>query len=931
MKLLRLAAWTVWFMLGWTALAHAGPLVAAVGAIAGILKAGGIAATLIKLAAGLALQIGASLLQKAMAKKQAQPGISGQLQVGGNNSFSFILGTYATAGSLDYVDTFSGAGNTPNGALVQVITVSDLPQSGLSSRIFINNEEHEIDWEAPPHERGYPVKGFRQNGTDYMWVHFLDGSQTTANPYLLDKFGFNGDRPWTADMIGYGSSIVILTTRLNRKLFTAIPIGRYEPGALPLYDPRKDTSVGGSGSHRWGQQETYEPTSNPAVLIYNILRGIHDKDGNWIWGGKVPGTRLPLASWFAAMNECDVPIDLEDGGTEPQFTAGYEVKVAEHEPADVIDELLKSCNGKIAETGGIYKVHVGAPALPVMFLTDEDFIVTDPQELDPFKGLEATFNGATANYPDPRAAWEMKDAPQRLFPDYEEQDDGRQLLADFQFNAVSSPTQVQRLMTAMVHDGRRMRSHRGTLPPFAFVLEPLDTFEWTSARNGYIDKLHEVSSKDEMTNVNQSVAFVECDPSDFDWNPPTDELPHPVGPIDPKFPPPMVMAGWAVAPAELKDASGTGRRPSIQVSYDGDLDDVRAVRIKVREDFGDNRIVFDGEQPYGSPVDAAGNPIATKSVILNGTFLPDEDYEVQGEFLRFSGDDSEPSAWLKVKTFNIKLAPGLDFDPYEGLVGFEDLEDDLAGYQEWAGGNIREIERRLEEFELWIADQDFGNEYDRQQIRQQLTATYENAEAKWTQQIDVIAGQNAAFAGRIEALEVSVTNQAGQIAAFASAISSLETRVTTVDGQLVSMADAITALSAGSGGDVNTANFRMQVVSGPAGYSRIGAQTRQGGTGTWRGAAWFLDTPNNAALPTRFVVEADQFIVVAGGNLSNVFAVDGTAVRMNVANIGSVTAGSLNINNRFIVASDGATTIRSAVSGARLELNGDRILVVDNT
>lgn len=31
----------------------------------------------------------------------------------------------------------------------------------------------------------------------------------------------------------------------------------------------------------------------------------------------------------------------------------------------------------------------------------------------------------------------------------------------------------------------------------------------------------------------------------------------------------------------------------------------------------------------------------------------------------------------------------------------------------------------------------------------------------------------------------------------------------------------------------------------------------------WRGARWYLDTPTNSALPTRFVVEADQFRTLA--------------------------------------------------------------------
>src|SRR5690606_33550673 len=196
---------------------------------------------------------------------------------------------------------------------------------------------------------------------------------------------------------------------------------------------------------------------------------------------------------------------------------------------------------------------VGAPGLPVMFLTDEDFVITDPQELEPFKGLEASFNGMTASYPDPAAGWEMKDAPQRLFPALEAEDDGRRRLASATFNGVSSKTQVQRLMKSMVLDGRRVRSHRGTLLPVAFGLEPLDCIAWTSARNGYSAKRFEISSKDEMQSVNQLLAFVEVDPSDYSWTPPTDELPSVVGPLNPKWPAPIPMTGWSAAASDVKD------------------------------------------------------------------------------------------------------------------------------------------------------------------------------------------------------------------------------------------------------------------------------------------------------------------------------------------------------------------------------------------
>jgi len=48
------------------------------------------------------------------------------------------------------------------------------------------------------------------------------------------------------------------------------------------------------------------------------------------------------------------------------------------------------------------------------------------------------------------------------------------------------------------------------------------------------------------------------------------------------------------------------------------------------------------------------------------------------------------------------------------------------------------------------------------------------------------------------------------------------------------------------------------------------------------------------------------------------------------ANLGDITAGTLNINNRFVVASDGTTTIRSSTTGQRMELDNSQVRVYDS-
>jgi hypothetical protein len=869
--------------------AYADPITAAITAIAGTIGQLGIVA---KLVLGIALEVGASLLQRALTKKQsaAQSGIKTNVASGGDNSLAFIVGTYATAGSHEYVGSWGNAGKTPNAYLTQVRSLSDLPVSAVTSRVWINSEACTIDYSDTSYgDQGFPVTEFKTNGNNnHLWIKPLTGNQTAADPFLLAKFGTDPDRPWLSDMIGRGVAMAIFTAQYDRELFTSAPSPIFEVQGIPLYDPRKDSSVGGSGPHRWGQPATYEFSDNNVVIIYNILRGIY-YNGALIYGPAVPATRLPLSNWFAAMNECDRQIPLDGGGTEKQFRAGYEIETADKQPVDVIDDILLGCNGRMAEIGGVYKIHVGAPALPVYFFTDDDIIVTEGQSFDPFPGYENTYNGASASYPEPTAGWQMKDAPQYLDATFVAADGGQPRLAALTFNAVPFPVQVQRLMRSVTNDNRNFRRHQINLPPEAWLYEPLDTLSWTSARNGYTAKQFLTTGMDDLDNANQSVALLETDPSDYDWSP-TFQLPWTVGPLSPRLPAPQPMTGWQVQPATIYDASGKARRPSIEVFYDGDQIDVRSARIQVQL-AQSGVVVFDGELPYGDPATNA-NP---SSVILNGTFLPNTDYVVRGKFVPFSGRLTDWSAWLGVTTPNVLL--GADDVYLPGVV--EDLQKFVGEATEWIRDGTRQAILDAQRLALTTADQDFGNFTDRQTIRtsvvSQLQTAVSQVTASYTQAIDVATGPNSAIVQQLTTLSASVTNlQTGQTA-NSQAITLLSASVTTINGQLTAQADSITSLTAQVNDVSASANFRMSVYAAPSGYSaRIGMEARGGSAGAYRSASLFVDVPSSTSQPTRVAVVADQFSITNGTDTDHPFIFQSGILTLNAANIGTVSAGLIN-------------------------------------
>jgi hypothetical protein len=613
-------------------------------------------AFLARMGASLAL----SALSSALRGKPRAPGIKTEASTaGGDVPQSFILGRYATGGN--FVCPPYSHPNTkkkPNRYLTYVLDVSDLPGAQFS-RLMVNGE-YVTDLAA--HSGTHDLEGMVDDGDPHLFMTFHDGTQTVADAYMLENYATHPERPWKSDMVGLGVSYAVLTFLYNREVFNSLPGVRFECDGVPLYDPRQDATVGGSGAQRWDDPATWVFSRNPAVMIYNILRGITLPDGRR-WGGSVQAADLPLDNWFAAMNECDEPVDLASGGTQARYRAGLEVSVAD-EPVAVIEELLKACSGDISEMGGVYKLRVGPPALPVYFFTDDDVVANRPESLAPHPGLDSVHNAIHATYPSPDALWEPRDAPPRYNAEWESEDAGRQLVAEVTLPAVSDDAQVQRLMKAWIQDERRFRRHSLTLPPDAAVLEPLDTVSWTSAREGYTSKVFEVADlTDDLQTCLQTLAMRERVSGDFDWLTEDEEEIEGVSTVV-VMPEALEVEGFAVAPASIKDVAGKDRFPAVRLTWDA------AAAAGARG--------FEYEARLVGTVDVISKgytlDIAAGDLVVSSGILPAADIEVRAKL----GVERRAvwTGWQSVTT----PAVGMPAAPAIGAVSLSASAADLAVY-----------------------------------------------------------------------------------------------------------------------------------------------------------------------------------------------------------------------------------------------------------
>lgn len=757
---------------GFAGPAHADPISAAVAWVGSTFAVTAATATfIVNFAVSTALTAISSALYK---PKQPGADVSFDVKMGDNLPLSFVAGRFATAGKRKYIGSWGD--NTR--FITEVVEYSALPQ-GLDG-IWINDERGNILLDQGEETLGgianvgYRLTNYNRDGATRIWVRWLDGNQLVADQTLINLFGNDSNYPWTAQHIGRGKSYAIITSLFDDEILTSYPTFLLVPSPLPLYDWRFDSTNGGSGAQRWGVRSTYEPSRNPAVLAYNIVRGIYYGD-EWVYGGKnLPAWRLPIAEWTAAANACDQPVTLADGGTEPRYRCGFEIGV-DMEPASVLDEISKSANMSFVETGGRLKVIVDLPGSSAFSFTDGDILITEGQSFNPFYPASDTFNSVSATYPEPSEKWASKDAPEYVDADAREEDGGRHLPTSMTYGAVPYGRQVQRLLRSQMRDFRRQRRHQFYLPPDAYGLEPkLDMVTWTSSRNGYVNKRFIPEIVDKTPGMNVLVNLREVDPGDYDWS---SDFERPIIITPPVNPRPFVqpIRGLTAIGTSIQDAGGAARRPAILVACNGDEVGVTEIQIEARR-AGTTVAVIDTLRRFSAPF----------SWYLQNV-LPMTDYEVRARLLSDLTPRSAWSSWLTVTTPDVRL--GLNDVRYDEII--DGVREDLGGLIEWADGSgevIRDVRDEIDLIRDGTADGLFGALLARDDLRRELVVEVGNARASFEEQIDVIITEQLSAAIRTSELRTEFNTSTAlvreEMIALTGPESALAARINGVEGAI---------------------------------------------------------------------------------------------------------------------------------------------------
>ena len=472
------------------------------------------------------------------------------------------FGIAASAGALKYHNVYGPNGND----YVQLVfKLADVPCQSLEA-VYVDGTLVTLGSRVTLSDvSGYTVSEY----PNVMWIepHLGDWTQSADADLVAKATG----GAWSSNNRGRGVFYVRVTLKYDASKFPqGIPKFLFAFKGAKLYDVRKDSTAGGSGSHRWGTESTYEWTDNGAVILYNYLRGVY-VNGKLVGGMNAPVASLPADVWMSAANSCDESVGKKAGGTEARYRVNALIGV-DSEHGSVVRDMVTTMAGYLADSGGVLKLFPGVAQSSVLTITDADIVDDVPVVYTPKLSRSGLVNSVFGSFSDPAQLYQTAALPPRISAADQALDGGALLTQNYGLPYCTSGTQGQRVLEILRRRGRYQSDLAFTVAATGAMLEAGDWVTVTSARYGLSNVTFEVVQGTLNRNLTVPLELREVSPAIFSYSPASDEL-DPASPIDVGSGGARLSTVTGLAVANVTLPAGAGiQMPGLLVSWTGVTD-----------------------------------------------------------------------------------------------------------------------------------------------------------------------------------------------------------------------------------------------------------------------------------------------------------------------------------------------------------------------
>jgi hypothetical protein len=304
-----------------------------------------------------------------------------------------------------------------------------------------------------------------RDGKDLLWIYkYLGTDAQTASSVLTASDGTGyGTTTWTSDHRLRGCTYVHIRCRRNSywENHGAPSSFRFRVKGAKVYDPRLDSTNGGSGSHRLANATTWAWSNNPALCTADYIAGgtiVNDvttpvrKRG---FGVATPATDIDWDAVISEANICDEDVDIPGPSTQNRYECDILLVPSDDTPdADCLDQLLSTMLGQLVYAKGKYTMYAGAYMTPVYTLTEAD--LAGPITYVTGKGREERYNYVRGT------RYDLEQGAETEFLSRTDSgyvtDDGATLYHDIELPGTSNEYRAQRIAQTILRRSREQQT-----------------------------------------------------------------------------------------------------------------------------------------------------------------------------------------------------------------------------------------------------------------------------------------------------------------------------------------------------------------------------------------------------------------------------------------------------------------------------------------
>ena len=307
----------------------------------------------------------------------------------------------------------------------------------------------------------------------------------------------------------------------NQDAFTGgVPDIKVTLKGRKIYDPRLDSTKGGSGSHRQDDSTTWAYSDNPSLCLLDYIR-------NARYGKGLPNSAFETNydSFKTAANTCETQVTPYTSGSDIDLFTTNIVLDTNEKLLENVRELLNPMRGIFTYTSGVYKLLVEGTGSSVMTI-DKDKIIGGIKIYGEKKNYK--YNRVIGTFVNPDKNWQEDTVS---FPPADDsgldvadqyatmlaEDNGTNLEGNFDFKGITNPYTAEEMCEVLLRRSRNALGVDLMCTSEALNLSIGDIVELTYSTGGFSAKPFRVYGLSINTDSTVNLQLIEHQDSFYTW------------------------------------------------------------------------------------------------------------------------------------------------------------------------------------------------------------------------------------------------------------------------------------------------------------------------------------------------------------------------------------------------------------------------------